>query len=77
MCQDLHDKATQIIKNDACMKFYDASRLLYLETNASGAGLRAGLLQVRDSMNCGHDKMPDNATLCPTAFASKNLSCTE
>ena len=31
MSQDLYDKAKMIIKKDACMKFYDASRHLYLE----------------------------------------------
>ena len=36
-----------------------------------------GLLQVRDSMNCGHDEVPDNPTLCPIAFASESLSSTE
>ena len=40
-------------------------------------GLRAGLLQVRDGMNCGCDKVPDNATLYPIAFASKDLSSAE
>ena len=47
------------------MKFYDASRPLYLETDELGVGLRAGLLQVMDGMNCGHDEVPDNtATNC-------------
>ena len=26
MCQDLYSKAKDIIKHDACMKFYDASK---------------------------------------------------
>ena len=38
------------------MKFFDAARPLYLETNASGIGHGARLLQVRDGMNCRHDK---------------------
>ena len=35
MYQDLCDKAKNIIKQDPCMKFYDASKSLYLETDAS------------------------------------------
>ena len=53
------------------MKLYNAVRLLYLETDASDIGLGSGLLQVRDDMNSGHDKIPDNAILCPNTFASK------
>ena len=48
------------------MKFYDAFRPLYLETDASGVGLGAGLL--RAGMNCGHDEIPDSVTLCPNCF---------
>ena len=44
------------------MKFYDTSGPLYLETDALGGGLGARLLQVRDSMNCGHGKVQDNET---------------
>ena len=33
--------------------------------------LEARLLQVRDGMSCEHDKIPDNAILPLTAFASK------
>ena len=59
------------------MKFYDASRSLYLLTDASGIGLGARLLQVRDGMKCAHDEVPDNATMHPTAFACKSLPNTE
>ena len=69
--QDLYDKAKKIIKKDTCMKFYDASGPLYLETDASGVSLRARLLQVREGMNCGHDEVPDNASVCQITFASK------
>ena len=55
------------------MKFYNTARPLHLENNASGVGLKARLLQVKDVMNCGHDIIPDNAKLCPTVFASKSL----
>ena len=53
------------------MKFYDASKPLYLETGASGVNLGTGLLKARDGMNYGCDDVPDNATLHPIAFASK------
>ena len=56
------------------MKFYDMSKPLYLETDASVIGLRTGHLQVRDGMNCRWDEVPDNTALCPTAFTNKNLS---
>ena len=56
------------------MKFYDAARPLYLETDASRISLGVRLLQVRDDMNCGHDEIPDSAILWPSAFAWKSLS---
>ena len=52
------------------MKFYDASRPQYLETDASGVGPGARLVQIRDGMNCGVTGVPDSATLHPVAFAS-------
>ena len=42
--QQLIVNAKSIIKADVCMKFYDNSNLLYLETDASGIGLGAALL---------------------------------
>ena len=59
------------------MKFCDTSRPLYLETDASGVSLGARLLQVKDGMNSGCDKVPDNIILSPVAFASKILSSAE
>ena len=44
---------------------------------ASGVILGAGLLPVRDDMNCRHDKVPDNATLHPTALTSNTLLSAE
>ena len=61
--QDLNEKAKATVKKDTYMKFYDVARPLFLETDASGIGFGAGLLQVRDGMNCGHDEVPDNAIL--------------
>ena len=43
--QSLFNEAKVLIKSDMCMKFYDDTKLLYLETDASGVGLGAALLQ--------------------------------
>ena len=59
------------------MKFYDDTEPLYLETDASGIGLGAALLQLRDNMNCPKDTAPDNTILCPIAFSSKSLTGAE
>ena len=37
------------IKAEMCMKFYDDTKLLYLKRDASGIGLGAALLQLRDN----------------------------
>ena len=59
------------------MKFCDASKPLYLETDAFGVGLGFSLPQLRDCMNCGQDEISDNTALYTIAFASKTLSSTE
>ena len=38
-------KAKSIITDDTCVKFYDETQPLSLETGASGTGLRAALLK--------------------------------
>ena len=70
----LHQK---VVKNDVCMKFHDATGPLYLETDTSGVGLKAKLLQIMDGMSCTYDKVSGNATLCPTAITHKSLLSTE
>ena len=77
MYQHLYDRPKKIIKKDACIEFYDASRPLYLETNASSVSLEAKLLQVRNGINCGCDEVSDNTTLHPVAFTSKSLFSAE
>ena len=58
-----------------CMKFYDDTKLLYVETDAS-IHLGAALLQLMDNMACQKGMAPYNTMLCPIAFASKSLTDT-
>ena len=53
-------------REDACMKFYNSFRHLYLETDASTVGL-----QVRDGISCGCNELPDNAVLEPIILSAK------
>ena len=75
--QTLFNKAKSLIKDDVCMKFYDETKHLYLETNGSGIGLEASLLQTRDGATCPRDVVSDNTILRPIAFASKGLTSME
>ena len=77
MYQKLFNKAKSIIEEDACMRFYDGTKPLYLETDTSGLGLGTGLLQTRSHTSCPRDKAPDNCMLRSTGFVSKSLSSTE
>ena len=70
-------KAKTTAKRGPCIKFYDSARPLCLEIAASGIGLWATLLQVKDGMNCGHNEIPNDAILQPTAVVSKSLSSVE
>ena len=45
------------------MKFYNETKPLYLETDASGIGLSATLLQTRDGTSFPKDSAPDNTSL--------------
>ena len=56
---------------------YYMARPIYLETDSSGIGLGAGLLQAMDGMNWGIKEVMDNAILHLIAFATQNLSSTE
>ena len=71
--QQLFNKAKSLIKVEMCRKFYDDTKRLYLETDASGVGLGAALLQLSDNTNCPKDTALDNTILCPIAIVSKSL----
>ena len=71
--QRIFNKAKSVIK-DACMKFYAKTKPLYRETDASGVGLGAALLQTRSNTNCPKDEAPDNSILTPIAFARSSLT---
>ena len=73
----MFDKAKEIIKADACMKFLDVTKLLYIETYMSGVGLGAALLQTRSNTSCLRDKVLDNGILRPIAFSKKSLTGAE
>ena len=75
--QALFNKAKSLIKENMCMQFYDNTKPLYLETDASGVGPGVALLQMHEGTACQEDIAPDNTTLCPIAFASKHLTGAE
>ena len=75
--QAQYDKAKLLKKDDICMKFSDKTKPLYLETDASGIGIGAILLQTRDGATYPVDIAPDNTILRPVAFASKSLTSPE
>ena len=59
------------------MKFYDDAKPLYLETDVSGVGLGAALLQIHKGTACQKGVVSDNTNLCPIEFASKSLTGAE
>ena len=75
--QQLFGNVKLLIKADVCMKFYDDTKPLYLETDASRIGLEAALLQLCNDTNCQKGTAPDNTILHPITFASKSLTGAE
>ena len=59
------------------MKFYDDSKTLYLETDASRLGLGAAMLQLCNNMVCQKGVAPDNITLYPIVFHCNSLTGAE
>ena len=47
----MFQEARAVITEDACMKFYDKTKQLYIETDASGVRLGAALPQPGDNIN--------------------------
>ena len=74
---ELFAKAKSLIKVDMCMTFYNDTKPLYLETDASRVGLGAALLVLHKGTMCQKDIVPGNTILCPIAFASKSLTGAE
>ena len=64
--QSLFSKAKLLIKSDMCMKFYDDTKPLYLETRHFWS--RPWCSAATDTRR---DMVPDNTILCPIAFATK------
>ena len=60
-----------------CMKFYNENKELFLETDASGVGLGAALLQLRDNATWQQGTALDITMLWPIVFTSKSLTGTE
>ena len=75
--QQMFNKAKSLIKAEVCMKFYDNTKPLYLETDALGVSLGGALLQLCDNTACQKGMAPDNTNLHPIAFASKSLTGAE
>ena len=75
--QQIFNNAKSLIKAEVCMKFYDDTKPLYLETDASGVGLGVALLQLCNNTACQKGMAPDNTNLQPIAFASKSLTGAE
>ena len=65
----IFNKAKSITKEGACMKFYDETKPLHIDTDVSGHGL----LQTRGGTSFPRDGAPDNSILISLAFVSKNL----
>ena len=70
----MFDKPKAIIKEDVCMKFYDETKPLYTETDASRVGLGAALLQTRSHTSCHRNKALNNSILGLFAFSNKSFT---
>ena len=73
--QKLLDRAKSIIKEDGCMKFYDETQPLYLETDESGVRLGVALLQTRSGTSCPRGKPSTNSILRLVVCQQKPVNC--
>ena len=73
--QKLFAKAKLIITEIACMTFYDETQLLYLETAASGIGLRTALLQIKSGTSCPWTKHWTTAYSDPLHCRQEPVNC--
>ena len=71
--QNLYYRAKNIIKKNVTIVFYNEKEQLYLEMDALGVELGAGLVSVRDRMWFPRNEAPQSAALKPVAFDSKSL----
>ena len=62
------------MEEDDCLMFNNETRPLYVETDSSGRGLEAGLLQIRGRIKLSVRQSTAQRILRPIAFASKSLS---
>ena len=74
MYQKMFNKAKAIIKGDTCMKFYDDTKPLYIEPDASQVGQGAALLQTGNNTTCPKNEAPDNSIPRHIAFTSQSLT---
>ena len=73
--QKLFDKAKSTIKEGECMKFYDETKPLHLETDASGVEVGAGLLHTRSGTNSCRDMASDQHTQTHCIFKHVSIRC--
>ena len=71
--QTMFEEAKAIIKEGTCMRFYDETKPLYMETDV-WVWLRTILLKTRDNMSCHRDQAPDNSIFRHITFSSKRLT---
>ena len=71
----LCDKIKSITKEDACINFHDEIQPVYLETDESGLGLGAALLQATNGTSYPRDKASEHSI--PYVYVNKSLSSTE
>ena len=69
--QARYDKTKTLIKADVCMKSYNETKPLYLETDASGIVLGTALLQTRGGTTYSKDIAPGNTILRPLCLQVK------